>query len=153
MGKNIITIKPIVKLNVPTEYSPEFFQDKIILYNKHYEKIFGKASKGHEESKKKRIVVIKSKNGKNKIYRQFIGGSSFGIKQSEAYLTFQSLNELDQIDSKNLENNELYILKSNFFFFLWNHPNITNRIAFKFAVYSISISVISILLTIYTLIF
>lgn len=131
-------------------YSKEFYQDKILVNNHDFYPILGKKSKGIIEIKKKRIVKISYEGGKNKIYREMVGGSSSGINKGEAYITFQSKNELDNPnDSEEIDvtSGNKYLFE---FLFLWNHPSLNIRLVFKIGLVlgllSIIVGIVSIFL-------
>jgi len=132
----------LIKSITSHNYSSEFFQDKILINNYNYKAIFGEKAKGITESKKNRIVQISFEGGKNKIYRQVVGGSNLGINKNEAYITPQSVNELDNPNKSNViiimaGNKYLYEL-----LFLWFHPLLTVRLVFKVGVILGLISII-----------
>jgi len=121
----------LIKTITTHNYSPEFFQDKILINNNNYKVIFGEKAKGITESNKKRIVKISFEGGKNKICRQVVGGSNLGINKNEAYMTLQSVYELDNPN----KSNEIIVTAGNKYLyellFLWFHPALTVRLIFK----------------------
>jgi len=132
----------LTKSIISKDYSPEFFLDKILINNNNYKVIFGEKAKGITENNKKRIVKISFEGGKNKIYRQVVGGSSFGINKNEVYITLQSENELDNPN----KSNEIIVATGNKYLyeilFLWYHPTLTVRLVFKVGVILGLISII-----------
>jgi hypothetical protein len=125
------------------KFPEEFYQDKIILNNTAYAEIFGEILSGKTETNKKRIVKIKLKDGKNIIYRIYLGGNVFGLTKDEAYLTYQSIRELTA--QTNIENLELHLTKGCDFKFIWFHPDLLTRMVFKFGVASLIVSIISLI--------
>lgn len=138
----------LTKSIISKNYSPEFFQDKILINNNNYKDIFGEKAKGITENKKRRIVQISFEGGKNKIYRQVVGCSNLGINKNEVYITLQSENELDNPNNSNdiiMTDGNKYLYE---LLFLWYHPTLNVRLVFKVGVIlgliSIIIGVISI---------
>jgi len=151
LSYNLFSIAEIIK---PLEYDKAYFQDKVLLENTNFKNIFGnklKSKLGFTNSKRLRIVKITIWMDKvNKsIYREFFGANSLGVKQNEVYLNFESLSELGYNSKVGIY--KIVLTKGSKFNFFWFHPQLNTRVTYKFAVYSLSVTLFSLIISIISL--
>lgn len=128
------------------KFDNEFYDDKVVLYSKNYEKIFGKMLKeSNYKPWKKGIVKIINKDKNVKLFRIFFGAplnkDEFGLNLYNKHLL-----SLESDENLNVE-----FKKSGRLPFYWNHPNHSVRSAFKLGIVSVIISIISLFLGIVSL--
>lgn len=139
-------------IKFPTGFSPDFFEDKIILNNVEYGILFSKRLKDTAKTFHGR-GIIGIKTAESTHYKLFYGGNL--ISKNKIGLSPRSYNRI--LSEKNFDGNILlsghpdYSPKA-FFGLYWNHPIDATRIAFKLGLISLVLGVISILLTIYSMI-
>lgn len=128
---------------IPDEMkNSEIYQDKVMLENNNYEKIFGhKFKKQNNLPWKKGIVKLKV-NGKV-IRRMFASGNKFGIRNDEAGFTGQSMSILGlKIDKESAEEYEVTLSRGSKLFFFWQHPLHEVRVAFKLGIVSLALGLL-----------
>lgn len=155
MKLKIISLKEVERkqgyefIIVDNEEKLKEYQDKVLLENSMYEKLFGKpfVEFGFAPWKRK-IVKIEFKG--RKIYRMFVGGNAKGVKDKELGLTLGSvyllfLNDADWKDSEKIKPD-----KGSKFLFYWNHPKHNVRVAFKLGFISVVLGIIGFIGAIFT---
>lgn len=117
--------------------------DAIILAPKDYEDIFGTTRK-RDNTKRKRLAVVKASSGGRSIHRRYLGDSSLKEKRSCA-LNYSSINELcvdDNIPQK------IDLSKGNMFAYYWNNPKASIRMSMRLGILSIILGFIAIAIAI-----
>ena len=124
-----------------------FFDDKIMLENSMYKEIFGREYKSNDYSPSKRgIVKIKVKCEKPCIYRMFYSGNSHKLNKKEIALSMLSLQQLGiDLNNKNNDLIKIILSKGSKHKFYWRHPQHYVRVAYKLALLSLALGLISII--------
>lgn len=145
--KLISTVSDVESIKVPEGLSLNYFDDKVILENSMYEKLFEKTYKEFNYLPHKRGLVKIRKNGKS-IIRIFYGGSSLGIKTGECALSAVNKQIIDDSSESSIFiKGYNYLNPFAHLSFYWNHPNNYVRVPFKIALLSILISITSLIIT------
>ncbi len=146
---NEITPKTVKK---PEGFSIEFFDDKIILNNQTYEKLF-KSKLGESIQKHGDRGYVEIITSKGKFYRRFYGGSNLSVNADEVCLTSFSYQMMPGIDDLSWTkftgyNDSSLKIKLKFYF---NHPHYHVRFSVKLASLSVLLGFISFILSILSL--
>ena len=124
-----------------------FFDDKIMLENSWYKEIFGRKYKSDNYYPSKRgIVKIKVKCEKPCIFRMFYSGNSHTLNNEEIALTTLSLQQLGiDLNNKNKDFIKIILSKGSKHKFYYCHPQHYVRVAYKLALLSLVLGLISII--------
>lgn len=114
--------------------------DFAFFHSSRYEKITGK--KKYQRKSKDSDLYVAIANGKKKIYLKY---HSANVTKDYLLLSYSNLCRLGVNGAEDIN---VEVRESNSFWFSWFNINSATRIGFRIAVYSVSVSILSIILTV-----
>lgn len=137
---------------IPEGYSSDFFEDKVILYNKRYKAIF-KTKMSDVENAYHGRGIIEIRTSKGTFYKLFFGGNlvstdEIGLSPRSFYRVIGTKDYSGKIEIIGHPN---YSPKA-FLGLYWNHPVDYMRISFKLGLISLLLGALSLVETIYSLV-